>query len=151
MKIKSEYSYPCFSGECGFCPNCCQSENINNDEKESIQRAKVLKKFINQQRLEDEQNYYNKSLHKLMKQYDYRNPTDIGFMPQKKKYGVNEDYNKYILRQKNHNKVCDDQLCQLFHLSAHDNLKESYYQKLPLYSREKDNNHHLCIVCISRE
>ena len=55
MKIKSEYSYPCFSGECGFCPICCRSENINNNEKESIQRAKVLKKFINQQRLEDEQ------------------------------------------------------------------------------------------------
>ena len=100
------FTAPCFSGECQFCPECCKSDfkdnnnpkdnnNDNNDnDDESLQRAKDLNKFIDKQRLEDEKDHYNKSLHKLLKQYDYRNPTDIGFMPTN-----NINYNKKIIRK----------------------------------------------------
>ena len=155
------FTAPCFSGECEFCPECCKSDDNdsknnngkddnNDNDDESLQRAKDLNKFIDKQRLEDEKDHYNKSLNKLIKQYDYRNPTDIGFMPTKKNYGEDEEYKQYKLQQENHKEICDDQLCKLFYVSSHDNIKSSYYTKLPIYSRVKDNNHNLCIVCISR-
>jgi len=63
-----EFTAPCFSGECGFCSECCKSDfkdnnnpkNNNDKNNESLQRAKDLNKFIDKQRLEDEKDHYNK-------------------------------------------------------------------------------------------
>ena len=147
----NRFTANCFSNECGFCSSCCDSEPLSNDS-ESIKRAKDLKKFMGGQRVDEEQDHYNKTLKKYLQQYDYLNPSDPGFMPQKMNYGDNSDteYNKYKLIQKNHDYICNDPLCQVFYESSHEGLKSSYYPKLPLYERVKDKNHHMCIVCISR-
>ena len=105
----------CFSDECGFCSSCCDSE-FKSDDSEDIQRAQDLKKFMGNTKLDEEQDYYNKILKKYMKKYDYRNPTDIGYMPEKLSYGENQDseYHKYKLIQKEHKYICDDSFCKLF-------------------------------------
>ena len=145
------YSAPCFSGECGFCASCCDSDPTSPDP-EPVQRASDLIKFMGKQRVQDELDNYNKSLNKMLKQYDYRNPTDIGFMREKVNYEKGQliDNVKYKLILKHHQAVCDDPLCKVFFVSAHDSLKNSFYPKLPIYSRVSDNNHQLCAVCISK-
>ena len=151
MKTEGKFTANCFSDECGFCSSCCDSE-FKSDDSEDIQRAQDLKKFMGNTKLDDEQDYYNKILKKYMKKYDYRNPNDIGFMPEKLSYGGNQDteYHKYKLIQKEHKYICDDSFCKLFFESSHEGLKTSYYPKLPIYERVKDKNNYLCIVCISR-
>jgi len=150
MKI-NRFTANCFSNECGFCSSCCDSESLS-DDSETIKRAKDLKKFMGRQRVDEENDHYNKTLKKYLKRYDYLNPSDSGFMPKRMNYGDNSDteYNKYHLIQKNHESICNDPLCQVFYESSHDELKSSYYPKLPLYERVKDNKHYICIVCISR-
>jgi len=145
------FTAPCFSGECGFCPSCCDLDPISKDH-ESIQRAYDLKKFIGSQRIQEEQDKYNKSLKKITKKYDYHNPTDIGFMPPIIKFekGQPIDYVKYNLIKGNHTIICDDLLCKVFFIISHDGLRSSYYSKLPIYNRNHDKNHNLCAVCINR-
>ena len=147
----NRFTANCFSNECGFCSSCCDSEPLSNDS-ESIKRAKDLKKFMGNQRVDEEQDHYNKTLKKYLQRYDYLNPSDSGFMPKRMNYGGNSDteYNKYHLIQKNHKYICNDPLCQVFYESSHDGLKTSYYPKIPLYERVKDKGHYMCIVCISR-
>ena len=143
-----DFTSPCFSGECELCPSCCDAEP-KSDEPESLQRAEDLKKFMGN-RLDDELNHYNKSLKKIMKGAAYRNPSDIGFLKEKITYGDKLGYNKYHLIQESHSAVCDDQLCKVFFVSAHDNQKMMFYPNLPIYTRVSDNGHQLCAVCISR-
>jgi len=154
------YTAPCFSGTCGFCAQCCSSgsKSINSysehksskpEESESEQRAEDLKKFMFS-RFEKELDHYNKTLNKLIKSVDYRSPTDIGFIKKTVFYEDKPDYNKYRLIQKVHGAVCDDQLCKVFYVSAHESQYSVFYPKLPVYTRVIDNNHKLCAVCINR-
>ena len=145
------YSAPCFSGECRFCASCCDSDPTSSDP-EPIQRADDLIKFMGKQRVQEESDHYHKSLNKIIKQYDYRSPTDIGFMTKKVNYekGQPIDNIKYKLIEKNHDSVCDDPLCKVFFVTSHDNLKNTFYPKVPIYKRVIDDNHQLCAVCISR-
>jgi hypothetical protein len=142
------FSAPCFSGTCGFCASCCDAEPTSN-EPEVLHRADDLKKFMFS-RYEKELDHYNKNLNKLVKSVDYRCPTDIGFMKTKVIYGTNPEYNKYHLIQEIHSAVCDDQLCKVFYVSAHDSQHAMFYPKVPVYTRVKDDGHQLCAVCINR-
>jgi hypothetical protein len=71
-------------------------------------------------------------------------------MKKKVIYGQNPEYSKYNLIQEFHSAVCDDQLCKVFFVSAHDSKKSNFYPKLPVYTRDIDDGHQLCAVCINR-
>ena len=144
------FTAPCFSGECGFCACCCDTEPTSK-EPEVLQRANDLKKFMFS-RYEKELDHYNKTLKQLAKSVDYRGPGDIGFM-KKKVYDTsnpNPEYSKYNLIQEIHSAVCDDPLCKVFFVSSHDSKKSLFYPKLPVYTRDIDDGHQLCVVCINR-
>ena len=141
------FSAPCFSGQCSFCPECCKSSKIS-DEPEILQRANDLSKFLGKDKISHENDSYNNSLKKLIKKYDYRNPSDQGFLPNFQYY----QNDKYKLIQENpHAAVCDDPLCSVFFINSHDSIKTFHYTMLPIYTRVKDNQHQLCAVCIQNE
>ena len=49
------FTAPCFSGECGFCSNCCDSNyKYKYKYPENIQRAYDLKKFMGKQKVQEE-------------------------------------------------------------------------------------------------
>ena len=138
------YTAPCFSGECGFCPECCKSSKISN-EPECLQRANDLSKFLGKQKIAEELNLYNQSLNQLIKKYDYRNPKDPGFLPQRVMY-QNDKY-RFITKFP-HSSICDDMLCKVFYLTSHDHMKSTNYTRFPIYERLGDHKYHLCAVCI---
>jgi len=151
------FTAPCFSGRCGFCVQCCSSGSNSissysehkSSEPEVLQRAEDLKKFMFS-RLDKDRDHYNKTLNKFVKSVAYRSPTDIGFIKKIVFYDNKPDYDKYRLIQKVHKEVCDDQLCKVFFVSAHDSKKTTFYPILPIYKRVIDNNHKLCALCINR-
>jgi len=145
------FTAPCFSGECGFCSNCCDSK-YRYKYPENIQRAYDLKKFMGKQKVHEETDYYHKSLNKIMETKGYYSPNDYGYMKENIKYekGGSEEYTKYKLMKNRHKEICDDPLCKIFYISAHENHQLKFYPNIPLYSRVVDNNHFLCAVCIDR-
>jgi len=148
------HSSPCFSGQCGFCEGCCQ-HNMDykmTGTKELTMRSQDATKFIGKKQVEVEQNKYSNALKELMVKSDYRNPTDIGWMKTHVNYekGQPITHIKYKLNEKIHTKLCSDRLCQVFFHGSHESMQNSYYSKLPVYTRVVDGNHHLCAVCINR-
>lgn len=105
------FTAPCFSGECGFCSNCCDSY-YEYRYPENIQRAYDLKKFMGKQKVQEETDNYHKSLNKFMKTKGYYSPNDYGYMKENIKYekGGSEEYTKYKLMKNKHKEVCDDPL-----------------------------------------
>ena len=72
------YSAPCFSGDCGFCAACCDSED-DSSESEVIRRAEDLSKFFGPKKIDKITMNYNSKLKKWCKERGFRNPTDIGW------------------------------------------------------------------------
>ena len=76
--MKFMYSAPCFSGDCGFCAACCDSED-DSSESEVIRRAEDLSKFFGPKKIDKITMNYNSKLKKWCKERGFRNPTDIGW------------------------------------------------------------------------
>lgn len=143
------YTAPCFSGDCGFCEECCSNNYIKTNPNELTMRAHDAIKFIGKNKVEEENDKYSKAIKQKMIKTDYRNPTDIGYMPRFVNYEIHPSHHmKYKLNQKIHSEVCSNRICQVLFHSSHEEIQKSYYPKLPVYTRVTDNNHHLCSVCI---
>ena len=155
MKLaKSDFSAPCFSGDCGFCRNCC-ARAMNrlepSEATESLQRANVLKKFMGVKRVNEELDDYNKSMNTFAKRTGYADPKDIGFTMKRQ---WNNDF-RYQLIQKEHKAICDDELCKVIYISSDKTKQEINYPKYPMYQRHagEENKlppHYLCALCISK-
>ena len=158
MKLaKSDFCAPCFSGDCGFCRNCCaraMNEIDPSESTESIQRAHVLKKFMRarvNEKLDEKLETYNKSMNTFAKRTGYADPKDIGFAMKRQ---WNNDF-RYQLIQKPHDKICDDELCKVFYISSDKTKQELNYPKYPMYQRHacEENKlppHYLCALCVSK-
>ena len=138
-----EFTAPCFSGGCGFCPECCRSD-VKVTESEDLLRAKDFSKFMGKQTIIKENDKYNKQFNQFMKQYNFRNPMKIGFMPKYMSYGKDI----YTLIEEVHTSVCDDIFCKVFYVNAHDALKKNHYSNYPIYTRKEDGLCQLCGICV---
>ena len=148
----SRYSPPCFSEQCGFCPNCCKSEYIHK-EKNEVSRAKDMKLFYGRKKIDEISDDYSKRLNKWCKQSGYKNPNDSGWTAQtvkKFKPGSLEPTRLNLIRDK-HDKVCSDPHCQLLYEDASEWLKNKNYSIMPLYSwkdGEKICKKYICGPCL---
>ena len=146
---KQTFAAPCFSGECGFCPDCCDKE-VKQDEIAC--RIIDLKKFMGIKRVNDEREHYEKEINNYASNTGYCNPGEIGFAKRK----TGNCGMKYKLIQKEHQEICDDPICKVIYESSDDQKKRNKYPKYPLYERvntenQADKKHYLCGICVFRE
>jgi len=120
-----------------------------SESTESIQRAHVLKKFMGA-RVNEKLETYNKSMNAFAKRTGYADPKDIGFAMKRQ---WNNGY-RYQLIQKEHDKICDDELCKVFYISSDEAKQACNYPKYPVYQRrvteENKLPHYLCALCVSK-
>ena len=149
----SRYASPCFSGACGFCPNCCKSDHIHK-EKNEITRAKDMKLFYGRKKVDDITNDYNKRLNKWCKERGYRNPNDIGWTKLVLTKYIRSSIipiRFHLLRESHEDKICCDPHCQLLHEDANEWLRKKSYSITPLYSwnyEEKVEEKYICGPCL---
>ena len=140
-----KYSTECFSGECGFCQSC-NDKPFNNQHHQKIKteenKATDFKKFFNKEELQKEYEIYLSSLNKSLKNYQFVDKKEQGFIP--KELIINSS--KYKLINSSHK--CNSILCQMFYLHLHDNIKNKLIESTPIYKSETDKN--FCILCLSR-
>ena len=148
----THYSTNCFSGDCGFCKECCQPMYINTNVEnpphsdEFLNRSEDLQKFYYGDRYDEIDIEYNQHLKKIIDRTDYRSPSDPGLLSKKKNlYGK-----KYKLIDETHSAVCDDPVCKIFFIKAHDYIRMSKFTQYPIYTREPDDKLQFCAVCIER-
>ena len=143
----------CFSGECGLCGNChdsnCSSISDLNGSDSAMDRAKDLSKVLGAKRVDTITMNYNSVMKKWCKQRGYRNPTDIGWTNRTVKmnhvYGTYE----YKLIQTKHASVCDDSLCKAMYVNSSVWLHKSYYTSIPVYALKGKDDKFLCGPCLS--
>lgn len=147
------FTSPCFSGECGSCVNCYDSNCsslLTDTGSQATDRAKDLCKVLGKKRTDDITMNYNSILKKWCKQTGYRNPTDIGWTKKTVKmhqlFESNET-NEYNLIQRKHTSVCDDTLCRAMYVNSSIWLHGSFYTSLPIYAGKEGK--FLCGPCIS--
>lgn len=148
----TRYATPCFSGECGFCPNCCKSDYIHK-EKNEVTRSKDMKLLYGRKKVDEISNDYTKRLNNWCKQRGYKNPNDIGWTKQtvKKFRPGSFDPICFSLIRSSHKYICSDPHCQLLHEDANDWLKNKSYPIMPIYSwkdGEKSIEKYICGPCL---
>ena len=149
------FAYPCFSGECGFCAECCE-RCFNKDEgsgsPEILKRAEDLSKFLGKKRVDAIMMDYNSQLKSWCKDNGYRNPKDPG-SSKKTVMIAGPGMKVFKLIQGSHGAVCDDARCKVGYVNSSDWIHSSTYTNLPVYERVGDHNgvFHLCGPCLSRK
>jgi len=141
------YLVPCFSGDCGFCINCCSNycdkDNVSNVEV--LRRSEDLSKFLGKKRVDRITMDYNKSLKVWCSERGYRNPRDTGST--KKTILVKNGEVKFDLVKEKHKLVCDDSLCRVMYVNCSERLHSTFYPSLPIYTNGKLN---FCGPCFTR-
>ena len=74
----TRFASPCFSGECGLCPECCGSDYIH-DMPNEISRAKDMNLLYGRKRVDEISTDYSKRLNQWCSERGYRNPSDSGW------------------------------------------------------------------------
>ena len=149
----SRYATPCFSGTCGFCPNCCKSEYIHK-EKNEVSRAKDMKLFYGRKKIDEISDNYNKRLNGWCKNRGYKNPNNIGWTKEilkKFRPGSFEPIHLNLIRDSHKDKICCDPHCQLLYEDANEWLKDKNYSIMPLYSwkdGEMIQGKYICGPCL---
>lgn len=146
------YATPCFSSECGLCPNCCKSDYVHKENNE-VSRAKDMKLFYGRNKIDDISNDFGKRLNKWCKERGYKNPKEIGWTKKtikKFKPGSLDPIRLNLIRE-NHENVCLDPHCQLLYEDANDWIKKKSYSIMPLYSwkdGDKCKDKYICGPCL---
>ena len=146
---------PCFSGECGLCENCydsnCSSSvpdhGSHGSHDSTMDRAKDLCKVLGKKRIDDITMNYNSVLKKWCKRTGYRNPMDIGWTKKTVKVDQLYESTEYNLIERKHSSVCDDPLCKAMYVNSSVWLHGSFYTSLPIYAGKEGKL--LCGPCIS--
>jgi len=151
----SRYATPCFSSECGMCPNCCQSDYIHK-ESEEVTRSKDMKLLYGRKKVDEISNDYTKRLNSWCKERGYKNPNDIGWtkVNVKKFRSGSFDPICFSLVRSSHNFICSDPHCQLLHEDANDWLKNKSFPIMPIYSwkdGEKSIDKYICGPCLDNK
>jgi len=131
------YLVPCFSGECGFCINCCANycEKDNVSKVEVSGRAKDLSKFLGKNRVDRITMDYNKDLKRWCSERGFRNPTNTG--SSKEAILVKNGEAVFNLVKEKHKFVCDGPLCKVMYVNCSERLHSTFYPSLPIYTNGK--------------
>jgi hypothetical protein len=151
------FATTCFSGECGFCPKCCErcfNRIKESDTPEPLGRAEDLSKFLGKKRVDDIMMNYNTKLKEWCEEKEYRNTKDIGWtktkiiVPRRNKNSL-----QFRLLQESHGAVCDDPWCKVGYVNSTEWIHMSTYTNLPIYECKNDGGSiiHFCGPCMSRE
>jgi len=140
------FTAECFSGECGFCHNCCSNEQEEKDNNpENYKRSVDTKKLYNKRMDEITDSYWKKMI-EVTKKSGYKNPEDNGCI--RKKIIVNENVCfKLYDKDNKHNMCCNSPLCLAIYNNAHDYEKKKKYSVLPIYVNEKTDKKQ-CYLCL---
>jgi len=141
------YSAPCFSGDCGFCINCCSNYcGKDNVSKSGAWRTtEDLTKFLGKNRVDRITMDYNKILKGWCSERGFRNPHDTG--SSKETILVKNGEVKYDLVKEKHKLVCDDSLCRVMYVNCSERLHSTFYPSLPIYTNGRLN---FCGPCFTR-
>jgi len=141
------YLAPCFSGECGFCANCCANncEKDNISKVEDLRRAGDLSKFLGKNRVDKITMDYNKDLKRWCSERGFRNPNNTG--SSKETILVKNGGVVFNLVKEKHKLVCDDSLCKVMYVNCSERLHSTFYPSLPIYTNGKLN---FCGPCFTR-
>ena len=147
----NRYTSPCFSGECGLCNVCCDTDY--NHISPEVSRARDTKLFYGRNRMDEISNEYNKNLNLWCKERGYRNPQDRGWVKSSAKRfrkGSFEPIVFHLLTESHPTKICSDPRCRLISEEANEWNRDKTYSIIPLYSW-KDNvracDKYICGVC----
>ena len=66
------YTAPCFSGDCGFCEECCSNNYIKTNPNELTMRAQDAIKFIGKNKVEEENDKYSKAIKLTVREVEGR-------------------------------------------------------------------------------
>ena len=141
---KFSYCAPCFSGECGFCVNCCGGIDASK-ENHNDRRAKSLKIIMGKDLVEEYRQIYNKRLNEWCKTRKYKDPYERGYA--RGMIRICDD--KYILPNDKHNNICDNIYCRMLYHSSNEWEQRKRYPNYPIYTND-NNKLSLCGVCLDR-
>tara|TARA_B100000683_G_scaffold264289_1_gene293654 strand:- start:209 stop:658 length:450 start_codon:yes stop_codon:yes gene_type:complete len=146
---KFSYCAPCFSGECGFCVNCCGGVD-RSKESDIDRRSKSLKIMMGKEVVEEYRSVYNNRLNQWCRNRKYKDPYERGFAPNM----MNMRGEKYILPNDIHQNICNDMYCRMLYHSDNEWDQKKKYPNYPIYSNKYniDNSDKLsfCAICIER-
>jgi len=140
------FASECFSGECGFCHNCCGNEQEEKDNHPENYKVAVDTKKLYGKRLGEITDEYWVRMIRSTKKLGYRNPEDNGQI--RKKITINEK-EKFELYDKDnkHNLCCHSPLCLAIYQNAHDYEKKKKYSILPIYINQETTKKQ-CYLCL---
>ena len=157
MRNQNSFAYPCFSGECGLCANCC-GQSYEYHDSEEMHRADTNCQFYESQLPELTKSYYSK-----MNELQKKRKTYVQDVIPKKKIiseALQEESVYKLIEGFNgcHGYVCDDMVCKMIFHKASDGIKALCYTGLPVYQRVQRTEkykqdaecHDLCALCIEK-
>ena len=152
----TRFASPCFSGECGLCPECCGSDYIHDIPNE-ISRAKDMNLLYGRKRVDEISTDYSKRLSQWCSERGYRNPSDSGWTKKtvkKCKPGSLDPMRFELLTTSHPDKICSDTHCTLLYEDSNEWLRNKSFPITPLYSwrdGERTPIKYICGVCLDHK